>query len=137
VLDQLAKNEPDNTLVLGALARKSLRDGTPQAADAAMQYLSRASKAGSTSVDDYRLLANLLARSGRFEEAVEAVEKAISLDPYAVGLYKSLAYGYLSLDKPARAIQALKEGLQIFPQDADLRSLMRKAEAEPGGSDQP
>jgi len=135
LVDQLAKSQPDNPVVLGALARKALSEKSPGAADTAIQYLSRAIKSGSTFLDDYRLLANLLGRSGHLEEAVRLIEQATSLDPYQVVLYQTLAYGYLALGKRAEAMQILKQGLEIFPQDSALRGLMKKLEAEPSAGE--
>lgn len=128
-LNQIAKTEPKNTLVLAALAQKALWERTPQGKSAAIQYLSQAIESGSTSPSDYLLLAELLAQSGRVPEAIKVLKRGITLAPYTSLFYRSLALRYLSVKRSGQALEAMKQGLQLFPEDSILRMLMKKAEA--------
>jgi hypothetical protein len=128
LLDQLAKTEPNHILVLSALARKALLEGTSQGSSQALQHLSRAVDLGSTSTSDYKDLAELLARAGRLSEAIEVLKRGIALDPYSSVLYKSLALRYISVKKYPEALETMKQELQLFPEDSFMRNLIRQAE---------
>ncbi|HKV38017.1 MAG TPA: tetratricopeptide repeat protein, partial [Blastocatellia bacterium] len=132
VLDQLGRAEPDNPLVLSALAFRRMSEGTPEGREAAIRYGSRAIQLGSSSSADYENLGSLLADSGRTSEAITILELGIRLDPYDERLYKRLAQLNISVHQYARALEAMKKDLALFPQDDFMRSLVKKAgQAEP------
>jgi len=90
LLRRLAATQPDDVIVLPDLGCQSLSGGSPQGTSATIKYLARAIQLGSTSVDDYLLLAELYARSNYLPEAVRILKQGISLAPYTRELYESL-----------------------------------------------
>jgi tetratricopeptide (TPR) repeat protein len=128
LLNQLAATEPDNPVVLSALAQNSMSEGTAGDKEAAIRLLSRAVQLGSSSVNDFEDLGSLLAASGRTLEAITIVEEGMKLDPYDERLYKSLALLNISAHRYAQALEAMRRDLQLFPQDDFVRELIRKAE---------
>jgi predicted CXXCH cytochrome family protein len=129
LLDQVAGTEKDNIEVLDLLARRALDQADPASTEA-IRDLSRAVQLGSTWPPDYGLLAILLARAGRFAEAISILERGIALDPYSSSFYTTLAACYRSIGKKNEAVQALQEGLKLFPEDLEIHGLLRRLEAE-------
>jgi tetratricopeptide (TPR) repeat protein len=127
LLDQLAKSEQNNVIVLSALAETAAKEGTVEGNVRAIQFLQRAVRLGSTTPDDYLVLGDLLFRSGRGSEAVEILQKAIAFDPYERLYYQSLALCYLYLGRTPEAIELTRQGLQLFPENSVLRSVLEKA----------
>ena len=128
ILDQLSKTQPDNLLVLSALARKALLEGTSQGQAQAQRYLQKAIELGSTAVSDYQDLAELLARDNRLSEAVEVLKQGISLNPHSSPLYKSLALRYIAMKKYPEALGTMKRELELFPEDSFMRKLIKQSE---------
>lgn len=133
-LKQIAQTEPNNRVVLQALAWAAQQEGTPEGTSTAIRYLTRVIDLGSSSSSDYQALANLLSRSGRVSEAIDILRRGLGLVPYDAQLYKLLAEGYLSLDRRDEAIKVLRQALEIFPQDSATRALLKKSE-DPARSD--
>ena len=111
LLDQLARTDPDNPVVLSGLAWRSIGKGTPESREEATRYLSRVVKLGAASAADYESLGDLLGRSGRTPEAITALQTAIRLYPYNDRLYKSLALLCISARHYSEAIAAMKKEL--------------------------
>ena len=128
-LDQLARTDPENPLVLSGLAWRSMGKGTPEGREEAIRYLSRVVELGRASAADYESLGDLLGRSGRTTEAIATLESAIQLQPYNNRLYKSLALLCISARRYSEAIAAMKKELDLFPQDDFMRALLKKAQA--------
>lgn len=128
LLDQLSVSEPNDPVVLSALARRDLASGTSQALAAARDKLGEAIKAGSTLDSDYEIEAELLARSGETEDAIEVLKKGIALNPYAPRLFKRLALVYIGAHDYADALSAMKQELAMDPEDDLVRSLIARAE---------
>lgn len=129
LLDQLSASEPNDPVVLSALARRDLASGTSEALAAARDKLGEAIKAGSTLDSDYELEAELLARSGETDEAISVLKRGIALNPYAPRLYKRLAVVYIGAHDYADALSVMKQELAIDPEDDLVRSLIARAEA--------
>lgn len=129
LLDQFARSNPDNPLVLSGLAWRSIGKGTPEGREQAIRYLSRAVELGHPSAADYESLADLLGRSGRTREAIATLESAIRLYRYNSRLYKALALLHISTHEYSDALKVMKEELVLFPQDDFMRGLLKKAEA--------
>ncbi len=129
LLDRVAGTEPDNIVVLSALARNKLEEDTREAAAEAIRNLSRSIELGSKWIPDYELMAHLLTRSGKLGEAIDVLERGLVLNSYSGGLYRALAVSYLSSRKNSEALQVIRRGLEPFPGDSSLRMLLQKAEA--------
>lgn len=126
LLDQLAATTSDNAIVLSALAKRELRQGSSEGNSAATDYLSRAIGRGSKSPQDFMLLAELLYRSGDRAQAVKILKEAISLFPYIPTPYENLAVCYFSMGDGANAKQVVTDGLTKFPGDSNLRTIDRR-----------
>jgi hypothetical protein len=126
--NQLGKGEPNNPLVLSALALKSMDAGTAAGREAATRYWSRAIQLGSSWAADYENLGTLLAESGRTSEAITIIELGIKLDPYDKRLYTRLAEIDIEAHRYAQAIEVVKKDLEFFPEDDFMRSLVKRVE---------
>jgi len=126
LLDQVAKTEPNNTFVLSAVARKLIAQNTPETDLAAIDHLSRAIRLGSTAVEDYENLAQLLGRAGRVGEAITVLQNGIALWPYTPVFYRLLVQAYLSQKRYAEAGNAMQRDLELFPEDSTMRMLFGK-----------
>ncbi len=131
VLDQLATTQPHHPLVLSALARREKLKSMPDGNARALQFLSQAIAAGSASVIDYQDIAQLLAEAGRAAEAVSVLEKATKVFPFTPMLYKLLSLQLIQQKDYARALQTMKQHLDLFPEDAFMRKLIKQAAAAP------
>ncbi len=131
LLDGLAKSNPNNVLVLSALAKRELAKRSPQGNSAAMSYLSRAVERGSESPQDYMLLSELLYRSGQRLQAITTLKRAVSLYPYIPTPYEDLSICYMSIGDDANAKEIVKDGLSIFPSDPNLQAVQRRLEDLP------
>jgi predicted CXXCH cytochrome family protein len=131
LLDQLAKSDPDNVLVLSALAKRELTKQSAQGNVAAQSYLSRAVERGSRSPQDYMLLAELLYRSGQRLQTIATLKRAVSLFPYIPTSYENLAVCYMAIGDRASSQEIVKSGLSIFPSDPNLRALQSKLGVSP------
>ena len=131
LLDQLAKSDPDNELVLSALAKRELAKQSPEGNSAAQSYLTKAVERGSKSPQDYVVLAELLYRSGQRLRAITTLKRAVSLFPYIPNSYEDLSIYYLSIGDDANANEIVKTGLSIFPSDTNLQAIQRKLQDHP------
>jgi len=131
LLDQLSKSDPDNGLVLSALAKRELAKQTPEGNSAAQNYLSKAVQGGSKSPQDYMILAELLYRSGQRLQAITTLKRAVSLFPYIPNSYEDLSIYYMSIGDDANAKEIVKNGLSNFPSDPNLQVIQRRLEDHP------
>jgi hypothetical protein len=129
LLDQLSLAEPHNPMILSALARRALNQGTPGSEALAMEDMGEAIREGSTLASDYETYATLLVRSGRTAEAVSELKQGIALNPYSPRLYKRMALVDIHAQNYAGALRAMKQELKIFPEDSFMRALIQKVEA--------
>jgi Doubled CXXCH motif (Paired_CXXCH_1) len=129
VLSQLTRENSTDPLVLSAIARRDVKEGTPAALEDATTDLREAIHRGSTLPSDFELLANLLVRAGHADQAIEVMKQGIALNPYSPRLYKVLALQYIAVRQYPEALQAMREELKLFPQDSMIRMLIEKGEA--------
>jgi tetratricopeptide (TPR) repeat protein len=134
LLNQLAQSEPDNPVILSALAQKAVSSQTPQTRSDAIRYLSRAIQLGSTEPNDFLLLADLLARSERVSEGIAVLTKGILLAPYVKEFYQSMASQLISMGRRSEALDTIKKGLEFFPGDTRLNILLKQAGVASDGS---
>jgi len=121
---QLETSDPDNVIVLEALADGALAQDTAQGSSDALRYLDRAIQNGADSPADFERVATLLVAAGRAADAVKPLQLGIRLAPYDVTLYRQLAGVYLTLDRASDQAAILRQANQIFPQDATIRKLL-------------
>ncbi len=125
VLDQAENSAPDNVFVLSELAARALWEGTEGGRAKATQYLERALQLGSDDPQDYLRLAELLAHADRLPESIEVLKRGVRLSPYDRLFYEIWVADDMSMGKFQEAAQAAGQGLQLFPEDSIIRSLLR------------
>jgi hypothetical protein len=131
VLERLEKQSPDHPMVQAALARKTMADGGPGAQNKAIAHLRKAIELGSSWSLTFQDLADALVRTGQAEEAVRTLEKGIQLSPFTPRLYKMLALQYIHLKRYAEARQTMQRYMELFPEDAFMRGLLKQADSAP------
>ena len=124
VAKQMEAAEPNNVVVLEALADAALAQETAEGKAAALGYLERAIKNGANAPADFESLATLLVGAGRAGDAVEPLRLGIRLAPFDVTLYRQLAGVYVALGRGADAAEILRQANERFPQNEDVRKLL-------------
>ena len=94
---------------------------------AAVEHLQLAVKIGPPQANVYGDLSEALAKSGRTEEALPLLQKAIELDPFNPVLQKTLVLRYIQQKQYPSAKAALEHYLEVFPQDSFMRHLLDMA----------
>ena len=129
ILEQVAKTNPNESVVLSAVGWLEAGKNSPESASAAMDYLARAIESGSLLAIDFEKRAELLNRAGRPAEAIAVLKKGIGVDPYYQRSYKALALLFVSQKLYQEAMQVMRQELEIFPQDSFMRTLLQKGES--------
>jgi hypothetical protein len=129
VLDQLARDDPANRVVLAALARRAVSENPRDGLRPAIRYLSEAVRAGSTAPGDFLLLGDLYGRDNRHDEAINVLEKGREANPYFREFPEAVAVHQMALGKYGDALQTIRKGLSLFPDDTALRLLEKKVKA--------
>jgi Tetratricopeptide repeat len=115
--------------VLRVFARAEFRKNTPTAMLTAIESMKRVFRLTPPNVDDYLLLGNLYSRTKRPKEAIQLLEEARRSNPYFREIYELLAQNYMALGQFGDALSVTQQGLRLFPDDANLRTLEEKAKA--------
>jgi len=126
---QLETAEPNNVVVLEALADAALAQENVEGKAAGLRYLERAIKNGANAPADFERLATLLVGAGRAGDAVEPLRLGIRLAPFDVTLYRQLAGVYVALGRGADAADILRRANDLFPQSEDVRKLLETSGA--------
>jgi hypothetical protein len=126
---QLETAEPNNVVVLEALADAALAQENVEGKAAGLRYLERAIKNGANAPADFERLATLLVGAGRAGDAVEPLRLGIRLAPFDVTLYRQLAGVYVALGRGADAADILRRANDLFPQNEDVRKLLEASGA--------
>lgn len=126
-LRQLARTEPNQPVVLSALARDAMLSVPPRPQDA-IADLEAALRHGSREPGDLRLLATLLLQRHRPGAALALLLPAARRQPWDGPLFLLLGKALLQRRQPARAAAWLRQGLQWTPHSDALRRLLRKAQ---------
>ena len=130
VLQKTASEDPNNPVVLSALASQAHARGNAEGIAKAIQDLTRVIELGAATPDDYLKLGGLLAVSDRIPEAVSVLEKAVQVDPYKKDLYPLLTGCYFALREDAKAHDTIQQWTNLFPEDqAKAARVVRDAEA--------
>ena len=132
LLEKLIKAGNKDAFVLSAAAQKASSDGDLAKA---LRYAERAVQNGAGSESDYALLALLLDRSGDAGASIDALKQGLTAFPYSNSFYEDLVARQLSAGRPDDAASSLKQGLQLFPEDSQLRS-MQQAMSSNGRTEQ-
>jgi len=129
LLERLARRHPTNPAVLGAMARRAAAENTQEGLRSGIRYLAEAVRAGSTAPEDFLLLGDLYGRDARHEEAIRVLEKGREANPYFREFYEAVAVKEIELGKYGDALQTIRKGIDLFPDDTTLRRLEKKVQA--------
>jgi tetratricopeptide (TPR) repeat protein len=127
-LDEVAHTNPDDSEVLSGLGWLALGSASAENAAKAIDLLSRAVERGSTRSSDYDALASLLAKNGRWPDAVTTLEKGIQLFPYEKQLANRLTLLYISRQQYVQAIAVMRRNVTLFPEDDTMRKMLDMAQ---------
>ncbi|ASQ44587.1 tetratricopeptide repeat protein [Legionella clemsonensis] len=83
-------------------------------------------------VEQFVAEANNFASVGKYHQAVDAIKKAIKINPNAPRLYKMLSEIYATSDKPQLALAAINQALALDPVNLDYLSAKGKLAAWAG-----
>ncbi len=129
VLERLSRTSPDDPVVLSALARRAAEKNTPESSGVAISYFTRAIKAGSTERNNFLLLAGLYSRAHKTIEAIDVLRNGMKANPYSPEFPESIAAQYIDMGDYRSAVEAIRGGLQLFPDDPALRLLRKKIQS--------
>lgn len=134
-LDRVARTNPHEAEVLSGLGWLELGNPSAETAPKAINLLSRAVERGSTRSSDYDALASLLAKDGRWQDAIATLEKGIQLFPYEKQLANHLTLLYISKQEYAQAIAVMRQNVTLFPEDDTMRKMLDMAQQAGGSAD--
>lgn len=129
LLDRLAKTSPDDRIVLSALARREAAKSTAGSLEAAAGYFSKAINAGSTERDNFLLLAEVYSRMRKNDEALETLKQGMQTNPYSPEFAERLAARYIEIGDYRSSLNAIRRGLELFPDDMTLHNLHDKVQS--------
>jgi len=126
VLEQLSKSGPGGPAVLVCSGMKALLEDKdyPQAADDLSQAIERGDEEPTT----FLYLGQALSRSGRDSAALRTFQRGLAANPFDLPLRAGVAIEYLRLHDRQRALEAMRKHLELFPEDALMRDMMKKVE---------
>jgi tetratricopeptide (TPR) repeat protein len=110
-LQQIARIKPDYPTIDTMIAQAILKAENPDYAQA-LQYLDRAAKASAAEPDVFYLRGKVFFSMGRFNEAIESLQKAVQLGPNALTCYQ-LGRALHAVGREAEARQQF-ERVQLF-----------------------
>jgi hypothetical protein len=122
VAKQLEATQPENVLVLEALADGAIQKKNPEATSLAIRYLETAIHHGATNPADFEELATLLIASHRQSDALSLLAQGIRLVPYDAELYRLSARVYFALGQEQQACELVAKATENFPRDDGIRS---------------
>lgn len=123
---QLEATEPNNVLVLQALADLALQQKNLQGVMTAIEYLDRARKLGSTEPSDFEQLAEMLVAVHQEKRALEVLRQGTALIPYNQNFYQLSLAAFASLKKPLEACKVAASANALFPQDDNFRTALNQ-----------
>jgi len=126
VLGRLSESAPEDPAVLVCLGMKALLEEKDYSR--AADYLSRAIERGGEEPTTFLYLAQALLRSGQNSQALRALERDLAAYPYDLPLRAGVAMGYLGMHERQRALEFMRQHLELFPEDAPMRDMMKKVE---------
>jgi hypothetical protein len=134
VAKQLEVTQPENVLVLEALADWAMQKKDLEGKSLTIRYLGAALQHGATNPADFERLSELLVAAHRPSDAIAVLQQGMQAVPYDAGLYLLSARLYFSLEKGQQACEVVAKGIQNFPQDDGIRSLTERCTATPAGN---
>ena len=81
----------------------------------------------------YNDLAEILNRSGRGEEALEIVDQGLDRAPFSRRLSRMRTFTLIQLKRFPEAEETIRRHVELHPNDAEIRELLRKIDAANAG----
>ncbi len=125
-LAEAQKEFPDDPLVASAAGRKALRDGD---LDTARRLLTKAAALPQAGVPAVLDLATVLAQQGAPQDALPPLTAALARHPFSRELRKTAILYQINLKRYNEAREAMREYLDLFPEDSFLRGLYERVSA--------
>ncbi|MGC2198212.1 MAG: hypothetical protein WA628_26310 [Terriglobales bacterium] len=125
---QLKATDADNVYVLEALADEAVQKHDAKGSALAIQYLQGAIAHGATNPVDFEELAQLLVAAERPSEAITVLRQGMQLAPHDAAFYQLSTKIYFAQKKYQEACKVASKGIQNFPQNDALRSLMSRCD---------
>jgi hypothetical protein len=126
VLQELEHTDEGNPLVQAALGNRELHAGRYSEAVA---HLQRAMNGGVSKTIVYTDLAEALLKLNRTNEAINALQKAMELDPFNAALRKQLIVQLIQVRDYANARKQMDDYVERFPADSFMREMERRADS--------
>jgi protein O-GlcNAc transferase len=117
------RRRPDNNSALIQLAWVQHREGDTEKA---LRTLDRAREQEPQEASPFANRAQMLMEGGRFEEARTVVDDALRKIPDSVSMYENGIDLFKRCGLPERAVQAARQGIQVYPDGAYLWLLLGK-----------
>ncbi len=133
LLAQLAKGDPTDPMVLAGLGHQAKLEKTPEGDRKAIAYLTKAAEANSNIDSVYNDLAEILNRSGRGEKALEIVDQGLDRAPFSRRLSRMRTFTLIQLKRFPEAEETIRRHVELHPNDAEIRELLRKIDAANAG----
>jgi len=121
VAKQLEPSQPNNVLVLEALADSAFQRKTLEGARLSIQYLNRAVQHGATNPADFGQLASLLVTNHRESDALDVLRRGMRIAPFDVELCRLSVRALVALGNNQDACEVAARGAKNFPQDDAMR----------------
>jgi hypothetical protein len=122
LLDEASRSEPEDPVVLAALAHKALLENKPDAASKLNKAIAQGAPGAILHID----LGQALEKDGRLDESVSALERGEELFLFSQEIRKRLVLGYIRQKSYAKAKSAMERYVVDFPEDDFMRSLLRQ-----------
>jgi hypothetical protein len=121
---ELEATHSENISVLQALADLALQNKNLEGLNAAIGYLDRARRLGTTEASDFEQLAKMLLATHEETRAIDVLQQGISVAPYDQNFYRLLLAAYTSLKETRQGCQTIHRANSLFPQDDAFRALL-------------
>ncbi len=127
LLEELGRTMPNDPLIQASLGQRLLMESRSDAStEAALDHYRRALELGAQTAEVHMEMADALSRLNRFDESVAQLRIALDIKPYDRSIRRALAIRLLAMGKNAEALEAIRQQLELFPEDDMMRDLLAK-----------
>jgi len=117
IYGRIRKNNERNVKILSQIAKIYYEKGELDKAFDAYRQITAIEPATENARVAYLNMGNILDDAQRFDEAVEAYEKALAISPKDHAVFLNIGIAYKHAGKPELAIKAWKQAAQLAPDD--------------------
>jgi predicted Zn-dependent protease len=120
-LSEVEAANSDSSIVQAALGRRDLDD---HKFSEAIGHLQRSLQIDPLQPNTYVDLSEAYFQDGQAENAIAAAKSAVTLDPFAAPLQKTLVFRLINAKQYTEAEAAMEKYLQNFPEDDFMRKML-------------